>query len=78
MVAALNTGRLQIDLQAPMRLVSARQGGRLLKVAQEGSAWFISGAASGPGVHVVDLEFEGQPVVCRQSTLGRRDYLADR
>lgn len=62
-VAALNTGRLQIDLQAPMRLVSARQGGRLLEVAQEGSAWFISGAASGPGVHVVDLEFEGQPVV---------------
>ena len=28
--AALNAGRLQIDLQAPMRLVSARQAGRLL------------------------------------------------
>ena len=40
--AALNAGRLQIDLQAPMRLVSARQAGRLLNVEQEGSAWFIS------------------------------------
>jgi aminopeptidase N len=63
MVAARNAGRLQIDLQAPMQLVSARQEGRLLEVEQEGSAWFISGAASGPGVHSVDLEFEGQPVV---------------
>ena len=62
-VAALNAGRLQVDLQAPMRLVSARQEGRLLEVTQEGSAWFILGAASGPGVQVLDLEFEGQPVV---------------
>ena len=62
-VSALNAGRLQIDLQAPMQLVSARQEGRLLEVEQEGSAWFISGAASGSGVHSVDLEFEGQPVV---------------
>ena len=62
-VSALNAGRLQIDLQAPMQLVSARQEGRLLEVEQEGSAWFISGAANKPGVHSVDLEFEGQPVV---------------
>ena len=62
-VSALNAGRLQIDLQAPMQLVSARQEGQLLEVEQEGSAWFISGAASGPGVHSVDLEFEGPPVV---------------
>lgn len=62
-VSALNAGRLQIDLQTPMQLVSARQEGRLLEVEQEGSAWFISGAASGPGVHSVDLEFEGQPVI---------------
>ena len=62
-VSALNAGRLQIDLQAPMQLVSAHQEGRLLEVEQEGSAWFILGAASGPGVHSVDLEFEGQPVI---------------
>ena len=61
--AALNAGRLQIDLQAPMRLVSARQAGRLLALEQEGSAWFISGVSSAPGMHAVDLEFEGQPVV---------------
>ena len=60
---ALNAGRLQIDLQAPMRLVSARQAGRLLALEQEGSAWFISGVSSAPGMHAVDLEFEGQPVV---------------
>jgi len=61
--AALNAGRLQIDLQAPMRLLSARQAGRLLALEQEGSAWFISGLSNTPGVHAVDLEFEGQPVV---------------
>ena len=62
-VSALNAGRLQIDLQAPMQLVSARQEGQLLEVEQEGSAWFISGVSNQPGVHSVDLEFEGQPVV---------------
>lgn len=62
-VSALNAGRMQIDLQAPMRLVSARQEDQLLEVEQEGSAWFISGAANQPGVHSVDLEFKGQPVV---------------
>ena len=61
--AALNEGRLQIDLQAPMRLVSARQAGRLLTLEQEGSAWFISSLSNTPGVHAVDLEFEGLPVV---------------
>ncbi len=61
--AALNAGRLQIDLQAPMRLLSARQAGQLLTLEQEGSAWFISGLSNTPGVHAVDLEFEGQPVV---------------
>ena len=62
-VAALNAGRLQIDLQAPMRLLSVRQAGRLLKLEQEGSAWFISGVSNAPGIHTLDLEFEGQPVV---------------
>ena len=62
-VSALNAGRLQIDLQAPMQLVSARQEGQLLEVEQEGSAWFILGVSNQPGVHSVDLEFEGQPVV---------------
>lgn len=60
---ALNAGRLQIDLQAPMRLVSVRQAGRRLEVKQEGSAWFISGVSNDLGVHTVDLRFEGQPVV---------------
>ncbi len=62
-VSARNAGRLQIDLQSPMQLVSARQSGRILKLEQEGSAWFISGVANQPGVHSVDLVFEGQPVV---------------
>lgn len=60
---ALKAGRLQIDLQAPMRLVSARQSGQMLKLEQEGSAWFILGLLNTPGVHALDLEFEGQPVV---------------
>ena len=61
--AALKAGRLQIDLQAPMCLVSAEQEGRILNVEQEGSAWFISGVSNDPGVHAIDLRFEGQPVV---------------
>lgn len=62
-VMALNNGRLQIDLQAPMLLVSARQAGQKLKVEQEGSAWYISGASNEIGVHSIDIEFVGQPVV---------------
>jgi hypothetical protein len=62
-VSARNTGRLQIDLQAPMQLVSALQQGRSLEVEQYGSAWFISGVDTGLGVHAIDLVFEGQPVV---------------
>ena len=61
--AAKDAGRVQIDLQAPMRLVSAEQEGRMLNVEQEGSAWFISGVSNDPGVHAIDLRFEGQPVV---------------
>ena len=62
-VLARNAGRLQIDLQAPMQLVSALQQGRSLDVEQYGSAWFISGVDTGLGVHAIDLVFEGQPVV---------------
>ena len=62
-VSARNAGRLQIDLQAPMQLVSALQQGRSLEVEQYGSAWFISGVDTGLGVHAIDLVFEGQPVV---------------
>ena len=62
-VSARDAGRLQIDLQAPMQLVSALQQGQSLDVEQYGSAWFISGLSNSPGLHVVDLEFEGQPVV---------------
>lgn len=60
---AKTSGRVQIDFQAPMRLVSARQSGRMLKLEQKGSAWFISGLSNTPGMHSVDLEFEGKPVV---------------
>jgi aminopeptidase N len=62
-VSARNAGRLQIDLQAPMQLVSALQEGHSLDVEQYGSAWFISGVNTGLGVHAIDLVFEGQPVV---------------
>jgi hypothetical protein len=62
-IAARNAGRLQIDLQSPMQLVSALQQGRSLEVEQYGSAWFISGVDTDLGVHAVDLVFEGQPVV---------------
>ena len=62
-VLARNAGRLQIDLQAPMQLVSVLQQGRSLDVEQYGSAWFISGVDTGLGVHAIDLVFEGQPVV---------------
>ena len=60
---AKTSGRVQIDFQAPMRLVSARQSGRILKLEQKGSAWFISGLSNTPGMHSVDLEFEGKPIV---------------
>ena len=62
-ISARNAGRLQIDLQAPMQLVSALQQGRSLTIEQEGSAWLISGLSNTLGVHLVNLEFEGQPVV---------------
>ena len=60
---AKDAGRLQIDLQSPMYLISARQAARLLKVEREGSAWFISGVSNTSGVHSIDLEFDGHPVV---------------
>ncbi len=62
-ISARNAGRLQIDLQAPMQLVSALQQGQSLDVEQYGSAWFISGVDTHLGVHAIDLVFEGQPVV---------------
>jgi hypothetical protein len=62
-ISARNAGRLQIDLQAPMQLVSALQQDRSLNVEQYGSAWFISGVDTDLGVHAIDLVFEGQPVV---------------
>ena len=61
--AAMAAGRVQVDLQAPMKLVSAHQENRLLEIEQEGSAWFIWGVDSEPGIHYIDLEFEGQPLV---------------
>ena len=61
--AARDAGKLQIDFQAPMRLVSAEQAGQKLKVEQEGSAWFVYGVNNEFGLNVIDLEFEGQPIV---------------
>jgi hypothetical protein len=75
-ISARNAGRLQIDLQAPMQLVSALQQGRSLEVEQYGSAWFISGVDTDLGVHAVDLVFEGPARSSGQPTVGWRNYLA--
>ena len=33
-----------------------------ITLEQKGSAWFISGLSNTPGMHSVDLEFEGKPL----------------
>lgn len=56
---------LQIDLQAPMRLTRAEQGGRVLAVRQDGHVWYVTPAGTQPegSLQTVTLHFEGAPRV---------------
>ncbi|NMC41899.1 MAG: M1 family metallopeptidase, partial [Bacteroidales bacterium] len=54
---------MQIDLQPPLRLISARQNGKLLSIRQEGNAHFITlaDAQQAGSVKSVVLEYGGRP-----------------
>lgn len=55
--------RMQIDLQPPMRIDRAEQGGKELKVIREGNAWYIGLEEPQPEGSVKELElyFSGKP-----------------
>ena len=59
--------RMQIDLQAPMRITGVSQDGKALKVEQEGAAYFIQ--LEKPqvknAVNRIEISFEGNPVVSK-------------
>ncbi|WP_224999803.1 M1 family metallopeptidase [Cesiribacter sp. SM1] len=59
--------RLQLDLQAPMRLEKVVQNGKPLEVSQEGSAYFITlPQAQEPGsVYSLEAFFGGTPIVAK-------------
>jgi len=54
---------MQIDLQPPLRLISARQNGKLLSIKQEGNAHFITlpDAQQEGSLKSVVLEYGGRP-----------------
>ena len=54
---------LQIDLQAPMKINWAYQDGKVLKVRQEGNAWFVALKKKQKvgEVNAVSIVFSGQP-----------------
>ncbi len=56
--------RMQVDLQAPMRLEKVLQNGKELKVQQEGSAYFVQLPAQQKGaVNSVQVYYSGKPQV---------------
>lgn len=57
--------RMQIDLQPPMQLVKAIQGGKALKIEHEGNAHFIefSELPKKGSIQEIILHFEGKPRV---------------
>jgi aminopeptidase N len=59
--------RLQLDLQAPMRLEKVIQNGKPLEVTQEGSAYFVTlPQPQEPGsVHSLEAFFGGTPIVAK-------------
>ena len=56
---------LQVDLQEPMKLLSATQNGQKLKIKKDGAAYFIAlqEQQEKGAVNTVDVKFEGKPVV---------------
>ena len=56
---------LQIDLQEPMKLLSAVQNGKKLDIKKDGAAYFIvlKAKQKKDAVNTVELQFEGKPVV---------------
>ncbi|MFD2827449.1 M1 family metallopeptidase [Leeuwenhoekiella polynyae] len=56
---------IQIDLQEPMKLLSATQDGKKLAIKQDGAAHFISLKAKQKknAVNKLEVNFEGKPVV---------------
>ncbi len=61
----LETGdRMQIDLQAPMRITRATQQGRELKWEQDSSVWYIQLENQVPGeLHELTVFYEGVPKI---------------
>lgn len=59
--------RMQIDLQAPMRITKVTQDGNALKVEQDGNAYFIelSQKQTKNSINEILIEFEGNPVVSK-------------
>ncbi|KKK50434.1 hypothetical protein LCGC14_3125070, partial [marine sediment metagenome] len=59
--------KLQIDLQAPMQLLSATQHGKKLQITSAGSAHFISLQAKQPigSLQKIKLTFKGKPRIAQ-------------
>jgi aminopeptidase N len=62
-VDSLTTNRIQVDLQAPMRITKAEQNGKTLNIEQVGSAYFIETQKPNEvgEEHEVVVYFEGKP-----------------
>ncbi len=62
-VDSLTTNRMQVDLQAPMRITKAEQNGKTLNIEQVGSAYFIETQKPNEvgEEHEVVVYFEGKP-----------------
>jgi len=59
--------RMQIDLQAPMRITKVSQDGMNVKFVQDGNAWFLELPKNQVknSVNEVLIEFEGNPVISK-------------
>lgn len=59
--------RMQIDLQAPMRITKVSQDGVNVKFVQDGNAWFLELPKNQVknSVNEVWIEFEGNPVISK-------------